>query len=94
MTLRNPTLIISLLRQSPRSNSRSIRSNDRNLIFRINSFLSAQGGTLRALSAFASAFGLWEEGLDPGFVDEVEGSAESSEENEVEEDAGKKLVVD
>jgi hypothetical protein len=31
---------------------------------------------------------LWEEGLDPGFVDKVEGSAETSEENEVEEDAG------
>jgi hypothetical protein len=35
---------------------------------------------------------LWEESLDPGLVDEVEGSCEGGEEEEVEEDARYKLI--
>jgi hypothetical protein len=35
---------------------------------------------------------LWEESLDPGFVDEVEGSGEGGEEEEVQEDAANGLA--
>jgi hypothetical protein len=41
MVLRDPAFIISLLCQSPSCNSRSIRSNDRDLILRSNSRLGA-----------------------------------------------------
>lgn len=40
-----------------------------------------------------NAAGLGEEGLDPGLVDEVEGGAEETGEEEVEEDAGEELVT-
>lgn len=43
--------------------------------------------SLLSLLSGAGALGLREEGLDPGLVDEVEGTSESSGEEEVEEDA-------
>ena len=42
---------------------------------------------LLGLLSGAGALGLREEGLDPGLVDEVESTGESSREEEVEEDA-------
>ena len=43
---------------------------------------------LLGLLSGAGTLGLREEGLDPGLVDEVESTGESSREEEVEEDAG------
>lgn len=42
---------------------------------------------LALLGGARSALGLREEGLDPGLVDEVEGSAEDSGQEDVQEDA-------
>jgi hypothetical protein len=40
-----------------------------------------------ALATFSTAAGLREQSLDPGTVDEIAGSAEDAQEEEVEEDA-------
>jgi hypothetical protein len=37
---------------------------------------------------------LWEEGLDPGLVNEIEGSAKSTKENEVQKDSVVCLAID
>jgi hypothetical protein len=88
MSLWNPALIVSLLSQSTSCNSGSISTNDRNLIFRINSLLGTSRRTLSPFSTFSTSLCLWEEGLDPGLVYKVEGTAETTEEDKVEEDAG------
>lgn len=44
-------------------------------------------GLLGLLGGARSAFGLGEQGLDPGLVDKVEGAAKGSSQDEVEEDA-------
>jgi len=85
MMIRNPALIIRLLRLSTSRNSRSISPNDRDLILGRNGSFGTSGRTLSALATFSSAFGLWEEGCDPGLVDEIEGTSEGGEEEEVKE---------
>ena len=92
VVLRNPALIICLLGLSTSSDSRSICANDRNLVFRSHSLLGATGRTLSALATLSAALGLWEEGLDPSLVDEVESSSEGCEEEEVQEDAANALA--
>lgn len=49
--------------------------------------LDASGSTLGTLATETTALLLWEEGGDPGAVDEVAGTAKGSSEEEVEEDA-------
>jgi hypothetical protein len=51
--------------------------------------MTATGRTLGTLPTLSTALGLWEEGLDPGLIDEVEGSGEGGEEEEVQENAAK-----
>jgi hypothetical protein len=92
MVLRDPALVISLLSQRTGSDSWAISTNNRDLILNIDSGLRSTRGTLSALSTFASATGLREQRLDPGFVHEVERTSEGSEEEEVEEDAASLLV--
>jgi hypothetical protein len=88
VALRNPALVVSLLCHCSTGNSWSISTNNRDLILWINCLLAACRRTLSALATFASTFQLWEESLDPGLVDKVEGSTEGSEEDKVKEDAG------
>ena len=92
VVLRDPALIICLLGLSTSSNSWSICANDRDLVLRSHSLLRATGRTLGTLTTLSAALGLWEEGLDPGLVDEVEGSGEGCEEEEVQEDAANALA--
>jgi hypothetical protein len=93
VVLRDPALIIRLLGLSTSSNSRSIRTNDRDLVLRSHSLLGATGRTLGALATLSAALGLWEQGFDPGLVDEVESSGEGGEEEEVQEDAANELAL-
>ncbi len=87
MVVRNPALIIGFLGQSSSRNGRSISSNNRHLLLNWDSLLGSSGRTFGTLASLASAFGLWEEGLDPGLVDKVEGADEGSEEEEIQKDA-------
>jgi len=64
----------------------SISTNNGNLLCRIN-LLCALCRCLGPLSAFATALCLWEEGFDPSAVDEVAGSGEDGEQEDVKEDA-------
>ena len=93
MAVRNPALIICFLSQSTSRNSWSISTNDRDLILGRNRSLTSTGRTLGALTALASALGLWEQGLDPSLVDEVESSSEYAGDDEVEEDAVQVILV-
>lgn len=90
MTLRDPALVISLLGQCTSRDSWSISTNDRHLLLGVKCLLGSGRGTLCALATFSAALQLWEEGLDPGLVDEVQGSSECGEEEEVEENAGRR----
>lgn len=90
---RDPALIVSLLRQGARRHGGAIASNDGDLVLRSDGLLRAARGTLGALAALAAAAGLREERLDPGLVDEVEGAGEGGEEEEVEEDATRCVLV-
>ena len=88
MTLWDPALIIRLLRQGTTGHSWSVSANNRILLLGVQCLLGTSRGTLGALAALSAALQLWEECLDPGLVDEVDGSYESGEEEEVKEDAG------
>jgi hypothetical protein len=82
--VRNPAFIICLLRDAT-CHSGSISST------RGYRFL---GGSCRALSTFATLASslLWEESLDPCLINEVEGSSESREEEEIQEDSDHRLA--
>jgi hypothetical protein len=71
MTFRNPAFIIRRLGHGASRNSRSISANNRHLLLGIKCLLRASRRTLGALATLAAALQLWEEGLDPGLVDEV-----------------------
>lgn len=75
VVLGDPALIVVLARSD--SNRGGFRAGER--LRNIDDLLGLLVG--------ARALGLGEEGLDPGLVDEVEGTGESSREEEVEEDA-------
>lgn len=79
----DPALIICLC---ARGNSRAIGTHDSDLIGGIN-LLGAAGGLLGALATLAAPPLLGEEGGDPCVVDEVNGSAECTEEDKIQEDA-------
>jgi hypothetical protein len=49
-------------------------------------------GTLSAIT-LASALCLWEEGFDPGLIDEVYGSSETGEEEQIQEDSNYRLAL-
>ena len=66
--------------------SRAIGANNRDLVSRVD-LLGSLRGSLSALAALAAPLLLREQSRDPGVVDEVAGSAEGGEEEEVEEDA-------
>jgi hypothetical protein len=93
MAVRNPALVICFLSQRTSRNSRSISTNDRNLILGRNRSLTSTRRTLGALTTLASALGLWEQGLYPGLVDEVESSSEYTGDDEVEKDAVQMILV-
>lgn len=80
---RDPALIISL---GTRGDSRAISANDSNLLRGID-LLASTRGALSALAAFAATLLLGEEGSNPGIVDEVKGTGENSEENDIQKDA-------
>lgn len=82
MRCRNPALVVRL---GTRSDSRAVSTNDSNLVSGID-LLGATRGLLSALATLAAAFLLGEEGSDPGVIDEVDGSTESAEENEIKEE--------
>lgn len=67
--------------------SRAVSTNDSDLLSRID-LLGALRRLLSALATLAATLLLGEEGADPGVVDEVDGSSESTEEDKVKEDAG------
>jgi hypothetical protein len=87
VVLRDPALIVCLLGLSASGHSRSICTNDRDLVLWSNSLLGATRGTLGTLSTLPATSGLWEESLNPGLVNEIEGSSKCGEEEEVQEDA-------
>lgn len=93
MVLRDPALIIHLLSLSTGRNSWSICSNHRHLFINRDCLLCACGRTLSALSTLATTLCLREESLDPGLVDEIEGSSGGAGEEEVQEDAKSKLAT-
>jgi hypothetical protein len=71
---------------------RAVGTNDGNLVGGVD-LLGLAGGALGALAALAAALLLGEESGDPGVVDEVDDAAEGGEEEEVEEDAGREVVL-
>jgi hypothetical protein len=92
VVLWDPALIVGLLRICTGCNSRSISTNNRNLLIGRHSLLGAQRGALGALAALASTLSLGEQGLDPGLVYEVNGSGEGGEEEKVQEDTVSELA--
>jgi hypothetical protein len=74
VVLRDPALIVVLARSDSDRGGLGARERLRNI------------DDLLDLLVGAGALGLREEGLDPGLVDKVEGTGESSREEEVEED--------
>ena len=78
----DPRLVVSLC---ARSDSGTISANNGDLVRRVD-LLGLLAGCLCALAALAAAFLLWEQGRDPGVVDEVDGSAETGEQDKVEKD--------
>jgi hypothetical protein len=82
MGCRDPALVVRL---RTRGNRRAVGTNNGNLVRGID-LLGATGGPLSALAALAATLLLREESGDPGVVDEVDGSAESAEDDQIEED--------
>ena len=80
----DPALIVGL---GTGGDSRAVSADDGNLVGRVD-LLGSTGRLLGALAALATALLLGEEGGDPGVVDEVDGSSEGAQEDDVEEDAG------
>ena len=83
MVIRDPALVISLLSQSTSSNSRPICTNDGDLVIHTNSLLGSRRGALGTLATLTTALCLREKSLNPGLVDEVQSSSDSSREEEV-----------
>jgi len=83
----DPALVISLLRQILVGDRWPISTDNRELLISWDGLLGTGEGTTGALTTLAAALALWEEGLDPSLIDEVESSGEGGEEDEVEEDA-------
>lgn len=79
---RDPALVVL----GAGSDSRTISTNNSNLLSGVD-LLGALGGLLSTLTTLATTLLLGEESSDPGVVDEVDGSSEGAEEDEVEEDA-------
>jgi hypothetical protein len=73
-------------------NSGSISAHNGNLFSGING-LGSTGGLLSTLATLSAALLLGEEARDPGRVDEVEGSTEGAEKDEVQEDAENDRLV-
>jgi hypothetical protein len=86
---RDPRRIKSLC---TRGHSRPISANNGGLLSWINAF-RALCGCFGPLAALAAALRLWEQGFDPCAVDEVDGTREDGEEEEVEEDAVSLLAM-
>ena len=89
----DPLLIISLLGQILVGNGWSISTNDAKLLINWDGLLGASEGTASALASLTVALGLWEEGLEPGLVDEVHSSGTRGGEHEVEKEAGAMSVI-
>jgi hypothetical protein len=83
---RDPALVVL----GARGDSRAIGTDNGDLLGGVD-LLGALGRLLGALTTLAASLLLGEEGGDPGVVDEVDGSSEGAEEDEVEEDAGKRI---
>lgn len=89
----NPTLIVALVSEGcTGGDSWAIGTNDGDLLAWVD-WLRATAGTLRTLATFAAALFLWEEGGNPGVVDEIDCATERSEEDQVEEDATAEVSV-
>lgn len=71
--------------------SRSVSADDRDLVFRRNSFLATLGWSLGSLSALSSTFGLWEKLLKPSLVYIISSTSRSTKKHEVEKETNKKL---
>lgn len=84
MMLRDPALIVRLLRKGARRDGRSVGTNHGNLIFGIDSLLGPGGAGARTLTTLATTLGLREELFNPRLVHKVEGTRKASEEEEVE----------
>ena len=69
---------------------RAVGTNNGDLVGGVD-LLGLAGGALGALAALAAALLLGEESGDPGVIDEVDDAAEGGEEEEVEEDAGRRI---
>jgi hypothetical protein len=83
----DPALVVGLCAGS---NSGAIGTHNGNLVSGVD-LLGAEGGLLRALASLAAALLLGEESGDPGVVDEVGDSAKDAENNEVQEDARRRV---
>lgn len=83
MSSGDPALIICL---RSGSDGRAISANDSNLISGVD-LLGATGRLLGAFTTLTTALLLGEESGNPGVINEVHGSAEHAEEDEVQEDA-------
>lgn len=84
--VRDPALIIRLGRYA--TCHRGAISTSQHLILGANSTRGTWCRTLSAVATLASAaLCLREEGLDPGLVDEVDGSSENGEEDEIQEES-------
>jgi hypothetical protein len=91
--VRNPALIIRLLWGCASRRCSSIGTNARRLILGTRRCtMRACCGTLSAIT-LASALCLWEEGFDPGIIDEVYGSSETCEEEQIQEDSNYRLAL-
>lgn len=82
---RNPALIVRLSSDRTSGNSRSISTNDADLILWRNSLLASSRRALGTLSALATSASLRKQSLDPGLVDEVKRTEEAGEKEEVKE---------
>ena len=80
----DPAFVISF---GARGNRRSISTNNRNLISRVD-FLRLARGALSPLATFTTTALLGEKRGNPGAVDEIAGSEEGGQEEEVQEYAG------
>lgn len=83
MRSRDPALVVGL---GTRSDSGAVSANNSDLVGWVDLLRSARRA-LGTFAAFAAALLLGEERSDPGVVDEVDGSAENAEEDEVKENA-------
>ena len=83
--IRNPAFIIRLLRCAT-CYCRPIGTTSGHWV------LGTSCRTLNALFATLTLTLLWEESLDPGLINEIEGAGESGEEDEIEEDSNHNLA--